>query len=236
MFLRALVAPLYLVAASVLALGATLGLTVYVFQDLLGYGELTFFVPIVAAVTLMALGSDYNVFLAGRIWQEARTRPFREAIAVGGSRAASAITVAGVVLALSFALLALVPIRAFHELAFTMSVGLLIDAFLVRTLLAPSLMALVGPRAGWPGTRLAGRPTAPPRIHEPAPVPPPVAVPAARRPAAPARRARAGLARGRRRDGGAAVPALTTEHAGPCARVPPAVVIAPAHEVRAPGL
>ncbi len=59
------------------------------------------------------------------------------------------------VLALSFALLALVPIRAFRELAFTMSVGLLIDAFLVRTLLAPSLMAIVGERAGWPGTRLA---------------------------------------------------------------------------------
>jgi RND superfamily putative drug exporter len=157
-FLRALVAPLYLVAASVVALAASLGLSVYVFQDLLGYGEITFFVPVVAAVTLMALGSDYNVFLAGRIWQEARTRPFREAIAVGGSRAASAITVAGVVLALSFALLALVPIRAFRELAFTMSVGLLIDAFVVRTLLAPSLMALVGKRAGWPGTRLRAEP------------------------------------------------------------------------------
>jgi RND superfamily putative drug exporter len=156
-FLRALVAPLYLVAASVLALTATLGLTVYVFQDLLGHGELTFFVPIVAAVTLVALGSDYNVFLAGRIWQEARLRPFREAIEVGGSRAASAITVAGIVLALSFALLALVPIRAFRELAFTMSVGLLIDAFLVRTLLAPALMALVGPRAGWPGAGLSRR-------------------------------------------------------------------------------
>ena len=176
-FLRALVAPLYLVGASVLALAATLGLTVYVFQDLLGHGELTFFVPIVAAVTLMALGSDYNVFLAGRIWQEARRRPFREAIAVGGSRAASAITVAGVVLALSFALLALVPIRAFRELAFAMSVGLLIDAFLVRTLLAPALMALVGPRAGWPGTRLSARgraATPPPRAPEaPMPLPGP---------------------------------------------------------------
>jgi RND superfamily putative drug exporter len=163
-FLRALVAPLYLVGSSVLALAASLGLTVYVFQDLLGYGELTYYVPFVAAVLLAALGSDYNVFLTGRIWQEARRRPLREAVAVGGARAASAITVAGIVLALSFALLALVPVRPFRELAFFMSIGLLIDAFLVRTLLVPSLIALVGPASGWPGGRLR---------HRPAPAPPP---------------------------------------------------------------
>jgi putative drug exporter of the RND superfamily len=166
-FLRALVAPLYLVASSVLALAASLGVTVYVFQDLLGYGELTYYVPFVAAVLLAALGSDYNVFLTGRIWQEAQRRPLREAIAVGGARAASAITVAGIVLALSFALLALVPVRPFRELAFFMSCGLLIDAFLVRTLLVPSVIALVGPIGGWPGKRLRAR-----RDEEPAPAPP----------------------------------------------------------------
>ena len=154
-FLRALVAPLYLVASSVLALAASIGLTVFVFQDLLGYGELTYYVPFVASVLLVALGSDYNVFLAGRIWQEARTRPLREAVAVGGPRAASAITVAGLVLALSFAVLALVPVRPFRELAFLMSVGLVLDAFVVRSLLVPSLIALVGPRIAWP-RRLAG--------------------------------------------------------------------------------
>jgi RND superfamily putative drug exporter len=149
-FLRALVAPLYLVVSSVLALAASIGLTVFVFQDLLGYGELTYYVPFVASVLLVALGSDYNVFLTGRIWQEARRLPLREAVAVGGSRAASAITVAGLVLALSFAVLGLVPVRPFRELAFLMSVGLLIDAFLVRTLLVPSLIALVGPVSAWP--------------------------------------------------------------------------------------
>jgi RND superfamily putative drug exporter len=155
-FLRAAVAPLYLVAASVLALGASIGVTVYVFQFLLGYGELTFYVPFIAAVLLVALGSDYNVFLTGRIWQEAERRPLREAVAVGGARAASAITVAGLVLAVSFAVLWLVPVRPFHELAFTMACGLVIDAFLVRTLLVPSLIALSGPVSGWPGRRLHG--------------------------------------------------------------------------------
>lgn len=156
-FLRALVAPLYLVASSVLALAASLGLTAYLFQDVLGYGQLTYYVPFAAAVLLVALGSDYNVFLAGRIWAEARRRPLREAVAVAGARAASAITTAGLVLAASFALLALVPLRPFRELAFAMSAGLLIDAFVVRTLLVPALISLVGAPSGWPGRRLVRR-------------------------------------------------------------------------------
>jgi RND superfamily putative drug exporter len=154
-FLRALVAPLYLVAASVLAVAASLGLAVWVLQELAGFGELTYFVPFAAAVLLVSLGSDYNVFLAGRIWEEARRRPIREAVAVAGARAATAITIAGLVLAASFALLAVVPLRPFRELAFVMGVGLLIDAFLVRTVLVPALIVLVGERSGWPGKRLA---------------------------------------------------------------------------------
>ena len=81
-FLRAVIAPLYLLAASVLALAATLGLTVYVFQGLLGYPGITYFVPFATAVLLVALGSDYNVFVTGRIWQEARHRPIRQAVAI----------------------------------------------------------------------------------------------------------------------------------------------------------
>jgi RND superfamily putative drug exporter len=153
-FLRALVAPLYLVAASVLALLASLGLATIVFQELLGYGELTYYVPFAAAVLLVSLGSDYNVFLVGAVWTEARRRPLREAVAVAGAQAATPITIAGLVLAASFAMLALVPIRPFRELAFTVAVGLAIDAFLVRTMLVPALMTLIGPLSGWPGQRL----------------------------------------------------------------------------------
>ncbi|HET6831690.1 MAG TPA: MMPL family transporter, partial [Solirubrobacterales bacterium] len=158
LFLGALVAPLYLVAASLLALAASLGLTAVVFQDALGYHELAFYVPFAAAVLLIALGSDYNVYLVGRVWSEARLRgSLREAVAVAGSRAAGAITVAGLVLAASFASLALVPLRPFRELAFAVSVGLLIDAFVVRSLLAPALITLVGDRSFWPGSRLKRR-------------------------------------------------------------------------------
>ncbi|MEX1141836.1 MAG: MMPL family transporter [Thermoleophilaceae bacterium] len=152
-FLRALVAPLYLVAASLLALAASLGLTAYVFQDLAGQPGISYFVPFAAAVLLLSLGSDYNVFLTGRIWLEARHRPLREAVRVAGARAATPITIAGLVLAGSFALLFLVPLWAFQQLAFAMAAGLLIDAFLVRTLVVPALISLVGPVSRWPGRR-----------------------------------------------------------------------------------
>jgi RND superfamily putative drug exporter len=160
-FLRAVIAPLYLLAASVLVLAATLGLTTYVFQDLLGYSGITYYVPFAVGVLLISLGSDYNVFVTGQIWKEAELRPFREAIAVATPRAARAITVAGIVLAGSFALLAIVPVHAFAEFAFAMSVGVILDTFLARSLLVPALVSLFGAAGSWPGRRL--RPA-----HEPA--------------------------------------------------------------------
>lgn len=155
-FLRALVAPLYLVAASLLALGASLGLTVLVFQELLGYGEITFFVPFAGIVLLVALGSDYNVYLAGRVWAEARILPLRRAVAVAGARASSAITIAGLILALSFSMLVFVPLQPFHELAFLLAAGLLLDALVVRSLLAPALITLFGELGTWPGHQIGG--------------------------------------------------------------------------------
>jgi RND superfamily putative drug exporter len=137
-------APLYLVGVSVLVVAASLGLTVYVFQGLLGYGELAFFVPIATAILLLALGADYNVFLISRIWRESERQDLRPAIRTAGSRAARAIMVAGMILALSFAAVALIPIESFRELAFAMSVGLLLDTLLARTLLIPALVSLFG--------------------------------------------------------------------------------------------
>jgi putative drug exporter of the RND superfamily len=153
-FLRAVVAPLYLLAASVLALAAALGLTAYLFQGLLGYPDIVYYVPFATAVLLVALGSDYNVFVTGRIWHEARERPLREAVATAAPRAARAITVAGLALAGSFGLLGIVPLRAFAELAFALGVGVLIDSFVVRSFLVPALVSLFGTAGGWPGRRL----------------------------------------------------------------------------------
>ncbi|HEX3734424.1 MAG TPA: MMPL family transporter [Solirubrobacterales bacterium] len=137
-------APLYLVGSSLLVVAAALGLTVYVFQGLLGYGELAFFVPVASAILLLALGADYNVFLISRIWREADDHELRPAIRSAGVRAGRAITVAGVILALSFAAIALIPIQGFREIAFALCVGLLLDTLLARTLLIPALVAIFG--------------------------------------------------------------------------------------------
>jgi RND superfamily putative drug exporter len=156
-FLRSLVAPWYLLGASVLALLATLGIATTFFQQTLGENGLMTYVPFITAVLLVSLGSDYNVFVVGRIWEDARTRPLRDAVAEATPRAARAITVAGLALAFSFALLALVPLLEFRQIAFTMAVGVLIDALVVRTLLVPSLISVVGSASGWPGRALRRR-------------------------------------------------------------------------------
>ena len=153
-FLRGLVAPLYLVAAAALAPLAAIGLGVGLFELLLEGEEIAYYVPVTAGVLLVALGSDYNILLVGRVWDEAQRRPLREATIVAGAGAARAISAAGIVLAFSFAALALVPLLAFKQLAFIMASGLLIDAFLVRTVLVPAVIALIGYHSEWPGRRL----------------------------------------------------------------------------------
>ncbi|MEO7234958.1 MAG: MMPL family transporter [Lapillicoccus sp.] len=153
-FLRALVAPLFLLASSILALTASLGLTVWLFMGVTGNEGLTFYVPFAAAVLLVSLGSDYNIFGVGRVWEEARHLPLREAVAKAVPESNRAITSAGLTLAVSFGMLALIPLTAFRELAFAMTCGILIDAFLVRSLLVPSLLVIIGPVSGWPGPNL----------------------------------------------------------------------------------
>jgi putative drug exporter of the RND superfamily len=154
LFLRGIVAPVFLLLSSVAAVAAALGITTWVFQTYLGYHELAYYVPFVVSVLLVSLGSDYNVFVVGRIWQEARVRPLRDAVAVAAPSAARTIRAAGITLAASFAVIAVIPVRSFREVAFAMVVGLLLETFLVRSLLVPALIAFFGHTSGWPGRRL----------------------------------------------------------------------------------
>ncbi|MGH3051291.1 MAG: MMPL family transporter [Gaiellaceae bacterium] len=149
-FLRSLLAPLYLLTASALALAATFGVTFYFFTAVLGHEGLPYYIPVAFSVLLLSLGSDYNIFVVGRIWQEADRRPLREAVAVAAPRAGRAIMVAGIALALSFTLLAIVPIEPFATMAFAMAAGILLDTLVVRTLLVPGLIVLFGRAGRWP--------------------------------------------------------------------------------------
>ena len=150
LFLRSLIAPLYLLVASAAALAATFGLTIYFFTDVLHSQGLPYYIPVAFSVLLLSLGSDYNIFVVGRVWKEADRRPLQDAVAVAAPRAGRAITVAGVALALSFAMLAIIPITPFAVMAFAMGVGILLDTFLVRSVLVPSLVVLFGRGARWP--------------------------------------------------------------------------------------
>ena len=161
LYLRALVAPLALLACSALSVVAALGLTTWVFQDLGGAEGLVFYAPFATAVLLVALGSDYNVFAVGAIWSEAARRPLGEAIAVAVPRSTRAITTAGVILAATFAMVAIIPLATFRQIAFTMTVGLVLDTFLVRPVLTPAVLTLLGRAAGWPGHRIRTAPGEP---------------------------------------------------------------------------
>ncbi len=155
-FLRALVAPLYLLASSILALTASLGATVGIFLGFAHHDGLTFYVPFAAAVLLVALGSDYNIFGVGHVWEEAGHRPLREAIMVAVPQSTRAITAAGITLAVSFGMLVVIPLSPFRELGFAMALGILIDVLVVRSLMVPALLTLVGQASGWPGPHLRG--------------------------------------------------------------------------------
>jgi RND superfamily putative drug exporter len=153
LFLRSLIAPVYLLASSVLAVFASLGLTMLVSYRLLGFDSLVYFVPIAGGVLLVSLGSDYNVFVVGRIWEEARRRSVSDAVRVAVPRASRAITTAGVALAASFAMLAVIPLEQFREIALLMGIGVIVDAVLVRSVLVPALVVLFGRVGMWPGLR-----------------------------------------------------------------------------------
>jgi RND superfamily putative drug exporter len=153
LFLRSLVAPLLLVAASLLGIAATLGLTALFQRAVLGAPDITYYVPLAVGVLLLSLGTDYNLFIVGRIWQEAGRRNLSAAIRAAVPRASQAISIAALALALSFATLSIIPIDPFRSFAFAICAGVIIDAFIVRTLMIPALLALVGEKSWWPGRR-----------------------------------------------------------------------------------
>ena len=149
-FLRAIVAPVLLLACSVLALAASLGALTLVFQDRFGHDNVAFYVPFAASVLLLSLGSDYNIYGVGHVWTRANHTTLRQAIAERVPETSGAITAAGITLAASFGMLALVPLRQFRELAFVMGLGVLIDALVVRSVMVPALLTLLGRFSAWP--------------------------------------------------------------------------------------
>jgi len=151
LLLRAVVAPVLLIATVVLSYLATLGVSAIVFRDVLGFAGADSSIPLFAFVFLVALGVDYNIFLMTRVREEAARLGHREGTLAGLALTGGVITSAGIVLAATFAALAVVPLVFLAQLAFAVSFGILLDTFVVRTLLVPALTVDIGRRVWWPG-------------------------------------------------------------------------------------
>ncbi len=161
LLLRALVAPALLILTVLLSYGAALGTGAFVFKHFFGYPGEDPSLELFTFLFLVALGVDYNIFLMARVREEALVLGTR----IGAARALEVtgpvITSAGIVLAGTFSALASLPLIGFTELGFVIAFGVLLDTFLVRTVLVPALVIEFDRRIWWP-SRLARSPDATP--------------------------------------------------------------------------
>jgi RND superfamily putative drug exporter len=150
LLLRALVAPLLLVATVVLSFFATLGVCALVFDHVFGFAGADPSFPLFAFVFLVALGIDYNIFLMTRVREEAQVHGTRAGTLRGLAVTGGVITSAGVVLAATFSALGVLPLVPFAELGFAVAFGVLLDTLIVRSLLVPALVHELDERVWWP--------------------------------------------------------------------------------------
>ena len=150
--LRSLVAPLYLVGTVVFSYGSSLGLSTLLFQGVLGHEGVYYLLPLMVMVMLIALGADYNVFLVHRIREESATLPLREGVRIATARTGAIITAAGLILAGTFAALTAAPLQFLFQMGAAIALGILIDALVVRSLLVPGIVTLVGKANWWPAS------------------------------------------------------------------------------------
>jgi putative drug exporter of the RND superfamily len=152
LLLRAVVAPLVLVATTALSFGASFGLSTLVWRAL-GYSGVQAQLPLYIFVFLVALGVDYNIFLAARIREESRTVGTRQGTLSGLAVTGGVITAAGIVLAATFAALAQLPSVPITQVGIAVALGVLLDTLLVRTVLVPAGILTIGEKFWWPAHR-----------------------------------------------------------------------------------
>jgi RND superfamily putative drug exporter len=152
LLLRALLLPLVLIGTVIASCAAALGVGSFFFSHVFHFAGMDPTLPLFAFVFLVALGIDYNIFLMARVREESLRRGTRQGMVRGLAVTGAVITSAGIVLAGTFSVLAVLPLVALTEIGFTIAFGLLLDTFIVRSLLVPALVFELGPRAWWPST------------------------------------------------------------------------------------
>jgi RND superfamily putative drug exporter len=148
--LRAIISPLLLVATVVLSFGAALGVSTLVFDHLFGFAGADPAFPLWTFVFLVALGTDYNIFLMTRVHEETKLHGTRRGALIGLAATGGVITSAGVVLAGTFAALGTLPLVFITEIGFAVAFGVLLDTFVVRSVLVTALNLDVGRWIWWP--------------------------------------------------------------------------------------
>jgi RND superfamily putative drug exporter len=157
LLLRAIVAPLVLVAATALSFGASFGLASLLWRYGLGYNGINAQLPLYIFVFLVALGVDYNIFLSARIREEAGVLGLRKGVLRGLGVTGGVITAAGLIMAGCFGALTLLPTVAVAEVASAIVIGVLLDTLLVRTVLVPASLLTIGEGVWWPGAPAPAR-------------------------------------------------------------------------------
>jgi putative drug exporter of the RND superfamily len=153
--MRSLVAPLYLIASVAISYFAALGFAVLIFIELGGSGGITFILPFLLFIFLLALGEDYNILVMTRIREEAHRLPLREAVSRAVGVTGTTVTSAGLVLAGTFAVFAVVGGRGaggsqIVDVGVGLAIGVIMDTFVVRTVLVPCTVVLLGRWNWWP--------------------------------------------------------------------------------------
>jgi putative drug exporter of the RND superfamily len=150
--LRAVVAPLILIGTVILSFVAALGVGYLAFDLLFDFPGSDPSLPLFAFVFLVALGVDYNIFLMARAREETVEHGTREGMLRALAVTGGVITSAGIVLAGTFAVLGVLPLVFLTEIGFVVAFGVLLDTFLVRSVLVPALVLMIGPRVWWPSS------------------------------------------------------------------------------------
>jgi len=153
--IRSLIAPIYLIASVALSFFAALGLSVIIFMKIGGDSGLTFILPFLMFIFLLALGEDYNILVMSRIREEAHHLPLREAVSRAVGATGTTVTSAGLVLAGTFSVFAVVGGRGsggsqIRDVGIGLALGVLMDTFIVRTVLVPCTVILLGRWNWWP--------------------------------------------------------------------------------------
>jgi RND superfamily putative drug exporter len=151
-YLRSLVAMIYLILTVILSYFSALGAGWLILHYLMDTSAIQGLIPLYAFVFLVALGEDYNIFMISSIWQERNRLGLKAAVRLGVSSTSSVITSAGLILAGTFAVLASLPIQVLVQFGVICAIGVLLDTFIVRPFLVPSITILLGKAAFWPGT------------------------------------------------------------------------------------